>query len=280
MSNYDFATASQKLAIEHGDKNAIVSASAGAGKTFVIIERIIRLVTQNKAGVDGILAVTFTNLAASEMKDKLKKALIKEYNETGDARFKEELEKIPTACISTIHSFCIEVLRKYFYLANLDANFKVIDEKDALRLKTTAIDKVFEELYESEDQDFYTLLSTIKQGRNDLSLKETVFKIYNFSENDEGLERLLEKSLYANENSLTLLKEEVLKDAKLTLKVYADKFLEIAKLYGEDEKRRDYVLKRQSFAKPLKTCKPSTSLTSCTANIRFYKVRRQENNLS
>ena len=269
MSNYDFATKSQKLAIEHENQNAIVSASAGAGKTFVIIERIIRLVTQNKVGVDGILAVTFTNLAAYEMKEKLKKALVKEYNLTGDKKIKEELDKIPTASISTIHSFCTDVLRKYFYLAKLDANFKVIDEKDGLRLKTTALDKVFEERYESEDEDFYTLLSTIKKGRNDLALKETVFKIYDFSKNDEGLEKLLEKSLYVNENSLTLLKQEVLQDAKITLKRYAEKFITIESLYQKDAVRKNNLRALVDF------CQKVVSANSFDEFYKLYKEFKQ-----
>ena len=238
MSNYDFATQSQKLAIEHENGNAIVSASAGAGKTFVVIERIIRLITQNKVDVDGVLAMTFTTLAASEMKEKLKTALIKEYNATGNPFIKEQIYKIPTASISTIHSFCADLLRKNFYLANLDANFKIIDEKEGVRLKVTAIDNVFDELYESEDKDFFTLLSTFKKGRSDAYLKEIVLKIYNFAENNSGLEDLRQKSIKAQQNGKEILISEIINDIKVVIPYYEKDFNRIADLYSDDLKRK------------------------------------------
>ena len=139
MKNYDNLTAEQKKAVLFKKGNALVSASAGSGKTFVVIERIIRLVTEENVGIDRILAVTFTNLAAAEMKEKLKTALTKEYNETGEARFKAELDKLPLASISTLHAFCSDLLRKYFYAAGVDAAFEVLDEKKSEKLKTEAM---------------------------------------------------------------------------------------------------------------------------------------------
>ena len=115
--DYSTLTNQQAVAVKHGGGNIIVSASAGSGKTHVVITRIIRLITEENVSVNEILAVTFTNLAASEMKDKLKTAIINKINETGDTRLKKELDEVATSDISTIHSFCLNLLKKYFDLA-------------------------------------------------------------------------------------------------------------------------------------------------------------------
>ena len=109
-------TKSQKFAIEHLDGNLLVSASAGSGKTFVMIERVKRLILEGLASVDSILAVTYTKLAAEEMKEKLVKSLIKEINSGNNVEmFKQQLRLIPLSSISTFHSFCGNLLRSYFY---------------------------------------------------------------------------------------------------------------------------------------------------------------------
>ena len=135
MRSYETLTKSQYDAVFHDDGNAIISASAGSGKTHVVIERIIRLITQKNVPIERILAVTFTNAAASEMKEKLKRALTEEYNESGDIRFKRELEKVAVADVSTIHSFCANLLKKYFYALGLDASFTVLDAKKSKKLQ-------------------------------------------------------------------------------------------------------------------------------------------------
>ena len=195
MANNLSLTLSQEKCINHLNGNAIVSASAGSGKTFVIIERIIKLVTENRAMVDDILAVTFTKLAANEMKEKLKKALIDAYNETGDIRLKRELLKVNTAQISTIHSFLGDVLKKYFYAIDLDSSFEILDEKKSKKLANKAIDELFKELYENGDSDFFYLLSIYSAKRNDKKLKEIIIDVYNFSESENGLDALREKSI-------------------------------------------------------------------------------------
>lgn len=106
MEQKNKLTPMQEKAINHGKGNALVSASAGSGKTFVVIERIIRLIIEEGVGVDEILAVTFTKLAAQEMKDKLRSALTKKYLQVGDSRLKEQLDLVSSSDISTIHSFC------------------------------------------------------------------------------------------------------------------------------------------------------------------------------
>ena len=131
MANF---TQEQMRAIEAQGKT-IVSASAGSGKTTVMIEKIIRLI-KDGTGVGEILAVTFTKKAAAQMKEKLCKELIEEINRdttTAERRelLKKQLSEVPGADISTIHSFCAKLLRSHFYLADIDSSFRVIGGDDA-----------------------------------------------------------------------------------------------------------------------------------------------------
>ncbi len=195
MSDSVKLTIEQLSCINHDKGNLIVSASAGSGKTHVIIERIIRLVRDKNISVNKILAVTFTRLAAEEMKEKLKKALIKEYNNTGDTYFKEQLNNVSTADISTIHSFLANLLRTYFYAIDLDATFEVLDERKSRKIANRAIDEVFEEAYEIGDEEFLKLLSYYSSKRNDKNLKEIITDLYEFSRSEASLDELEDKSI-------------------------------------------------------------------------------------
>ena len=202
-------TTNQQKAIEHNSGNMIVSASAGSGKTFVVINRIIRLITKQNVSVSEILAVTFTNLAASEMKEKLKTAIIKEINESNnaenEARLKNELDLVNGADISTIHSFCLNLLKRYFYAINLDATFEICDESKGKRLKAQALDNAFEKMYESNDELFLTALDVFGRGRNDQKLKKAVADSASFIEAEADVSILKEKTKSSSENVLEIL---------------------------------------------------------------------------
>ena len=140
-------TQEQQAAIDAQGKT-IVSASAGSGKTTVMIEKIVRLI-KSGAEIKDILAVTFTKKAASQMKEKLRKELIKAINapETPAekrAALKKQLSEIPGADISTIHSFCSKLIRSHFFAAGVDSDFSVIaeDEADSTNLKNNALEEL------------------------------------------------------------------------------------------------------------------------------------------
>ena len=139
-------TSEQSAAISAEGK-VIVSASAGSGKTFVMIEKLAQSVL-NGVDLDDVLCVTFTKKAASQMKEKLRAAIIKKL-ETASAeekvRLKSQLSKIGSANISTIHAFCGKLLRTYFYALDIDSGFDIISSDDATArdLKNRALDSVF-----------------------------------------------------------------------------------------------------------------------------------------
>ncbi len=174
----------EQLAAIRSTGKTIVSASAGSGKTTVMIEKIINLI-KDGADVSSILAVTFTKKAASQMKEKLCKAIIKSINEQGvaierKARLKAQLSEIPTADISTIHSFCSKLIRSHFYDADVDSAFKVIggDDADGTALKNEALNQMLEEGYEGQDPAFMHLLSTYWRKKSDYTLRKIFLTVY------------------------------------------------------------------------------------------------------
>lgn len=176
-------TKEQLAAIEASGKT-IVSASAGSGKTTVMIEKIIRLI-KSGADVGEILAVTFTKKAASQMKEKLCRALISAINapETTSekrAALKKQLGEVPTADISTIHSFCSRLLRTHFYKAGVDNSFRVIggDDAEGTALKNEALDELFDEAYEEKDEAFLHLLSVYWRKKSDNTLRKIFLTTY------------------------------------------------------------------------------------------------------
>ncbi len=177
-------TDEQMRAIEAQGK-VIVSASAGSGKTTVMIEKIIRQIILSGVGVDEILAVTFTKKAAAQMKEKLSKTLIAVINvptiePEKRENLKKQLAKVPTADISTIHSYCARLIRSHFFAAGVDSGFKVIggDDADGRALKGQALDELLDEGYESQDEEFAHLLSSYWRKKKDNGLRRLLLATY------------------------------------------------------------------------------------------------------
>ncbi len=176
-------TEEQTRAIDARGKT-IVSASAGSGKTTVMIEKIVRLV-KSGVSVSEILAVTYTNKAAASMKEKLKKELVKAINapETpfeDRKRLKTQLSEVSGADISTIHSFCANLIRSHFFTAGVESGFRVIldDDPEGKALKSKALDALFDEAYDEAEPAFMKLLSVYFRSKNDNQLREILDKAY------------------------------------------------------------------------------------------------------
>lgn len=175
-------TKEQLAAVESRGK-VIVSASAGSGKTFVMIKKLTEAI-ENGADLEGVLAVTFTREAAAQMKEKLRTSLVNALDTAEGkkrAHIKEQLSKIPSADISTIHSFCSRLLRTYFYVLGIDGGFEIISSDDAIAkdMKERALDNIFEAKYESDDPEFLHLLKCYRRKRSDGALRGLVLEYHN-----------------------------------------------------------------------------------------------------
>lgn len=174
-------TAEQQAAIDAAGE-VLVSASAGSGKTFVMIEKIISLILSGRADVSSVLAVTFTKAAAAEMKERLRSAIFarigQEQDEAVRARLKAQLSEIGTADICTLHSFCSNVIRRYLYEADIDGNFRVADDAEAEKLKTRAVSLTFDKLLTEKSEKFALLCRVFAGGRGFGKLADVLQKSY------------------------------------------------------------------------------------------------------
>lgn len=173
----------------------LVSASAGAGKTSVMIKRLAEIL-EGGADLSEVLAVTFTKKAATQMKEKLRRELISRLREAkGDRRenIRAQLNKIGTADISTIHSFCARTARTYFYVLGIDSTFEILSgSADEKTLKSRAMDDMFADLYSAHDPDFYLALSRLRKKRSDEALKSTLLEAYEKARIEAGYKVKLE----------------------------------------------------------------------------------------
>ncbi|MBQ9229425.1 MAG: helicase-exonuclease AddAB subunit AddA [Eubacterium sp.] len=176
-------TTEQQNAIDARGSNILVSAAAGSGKTAVLVERAVRLITDevNGTDIDRLLIVTFTNAAAAEMKARLSKSLsqiIREHpNNTNALR---QLSLLPNARIGTIDSFCMNLVRENFFKLNLAQDFTILDNSQEQLIEQTAIDGIAEELYQENRQEFKELVELLSTTKNDDDLIKTVKRVYHY----------------------------------------------------------------------------------------------------
>ena len=153
-------TKEQSLAITENGSNILVAAAAGSGKTTVLVERIIRKIIDENIDIDKILVVTFTNAAASEMRERILNALYKEIdNDPLNTRLRKQIVLLSKASICTIDSFCLDVIRNNFFEIGIQGNFRIADNTELELLKQESLEDTFEELYISNDDRFYKLVN-------------------------------------------------------------------------------------------------------------------------
>ncbi len=174
-------TGNQKKAINARGSQILVSAAAGSGKTAVLSERVKNIITVDRCPVNELLVVTFTKAAAAEMRDRIYAAVEKTAAENDDDYLYGQLCLLPTADICTIDSFCAKIVRENFHLADVAADFSVLEGNDDERLITETVDEVIEEYYSENKEAFTSLAEMYMNERNDKPLADAIKKLYNFS---------------------------------------------------------------------------------------------------
>ncbi|MBB6217673.1 ATP-dependent helicase/nuclease subunit A [Anaerosolibacter carboniphilus] len=175
-------TEGQQQAIDARKSNLLVAAAAGSGKTAVLVERIIQLIIKDRVDIDGLLIVTFTNAAAGEMRERIGAALLQEMEKgnENEEHLRRQMNLLNRASISTLHSFCIDVVRKYFHLLEVDPNFRIGDSTETSIMKMEAIEELFEGEYEKSDDTFIGLVERFGATKHDLPLQGLVMGLYEF----------------------------------------------------------------------------------------------------
>ncbi|MGE4549039.1 MAG: helicase-exonuclease AddAB subunit AddA [Intestinibacillus sp.] len=174
-------TAEQRATIENRGGTLLVSAAAGSGKTAVLVERVLRRLTDpaDPADIDRFLMVTYTNAAAAELRGKIADALTARLAETpDDARLRRQLFLVHRAPITTVHAFCLNLAREQFALLGIAPDFRIADQTEAQLLMDEVLDGVLETQYEEEDAGFLALSDLLTAGRDDKRLHEVVRETY------------------------------------------------------------------------------------------------------
>ncbi len=180
-------TAEQQKVIDLRDRNLLVSAAAGSGKTAVLVERILKRITDEShpVDIDELLIVTFTKAAAAEMRERIGEAIEKRLAaEPENSHLKRQQTLLYNAQITTIDSFCLYVIRNYFHRIDLEPDFRVAEEGELELLKEDVLGEVLEAYYQQDTPEFTRLAETMATGKNDEWLKENILTLHKFAMSD------------------------------------------------------------------------------------------------
>ena len=207
-------TSEQQKVIDLRNRNILVSAAAGSGKTAVLVERIIRRLTEDDTptDVDRLLIVTFTEAAAAEMKERIGAAIEKKLEERpGDIRLERQATLIHSAQITTIHSFCLAVIRDHFHVIGIDPGFRIAEEGELKLLKQDVLEELLEECYAEAKEEFLDFTERFGSGKSDKKIEEIILKMYEYSRSYPRPDRWLDQCVkaYASEDLEVRAEERV-----------------------------------------------------------------------
>ncbi len=231
-------TPAQKSAIDTRDCNVLVSAAAGSGKTAVLVERIISMITDpdKNIDIDRMVVVTFTKAAAAQMKDKIRKALDSMLDENpGDVNLLRQITLLNNAQITTIDSFCLWIIRNHFPEVNLDPGFRIMDEGEKKLIENDVLEDVLEEFYAEADEEFFNLVDAFGMGRDDSGLVSTIDKIYRFSRSNPWIDEWFDECMkvYDDETYDNPAIKELYDSIKNVLLDYRDKYNRLVDICSE-----------------------------------------------
>jgi helicase-exonuclease AddAB, AddA subunit, Firmicutes type len=225
-------TAEQQKVIDLRQRSILVSAAAGSGKTAVLVERIITMITEgaHPLDIDKLLIVTFTNAAAAEMRERISLAIEKKLETNLDnIHLQKQMTLIHNAQITTIHSFCLHVIRNYFNTIDLDPSFRIGDEGELKLLKSDVVSEIIEEFYKEKTEEFIYFIECYATGKSDKKIEKLILQIYNFSMSYPWPQVWLEecKKDYMIEETQGLEHLKWMQCLKETIKLYIDDLIKL-----------------------------------------------------
>ena len=236
-------TRGQREVIDFRGGNLLVSAAAGSGKTAVLVERIVEMVTDkdHPVDLDNLLVMTFTNAAAAEMRERIREAIEKRREaDPQDRRLEMQSILAPRAQITTIDSFCLGLLREYYNHLDLDPAFRIGDTGELSLLKGDVMKELLEDWYGSGDQAFLHFAETYALGKSDFGIEDIIFQVWQFSQSHPWPEEWLsecEKEL-SEGNKEEIEKapwmEFLIKDIRLQGEEMEDQLLSCGKICEEE----------------------------------------------
>lgn len=237
-------TADQQRVIDSRDRNLLVSAAAGSGKTAVLVERIVKMVTDDRHPVDldRLLVMTFTNAAAAQMRERIARALRERLKKTPeDARLRLQAALVPHAQIQTIDSFCLSLIRDHYAGLDIDPSFRVGDEGELTLLKGDVLAELLEERYEAGGEAFELFVETYGGGKTDVGIEEAIRQVYQACISHPWPDQWLEscRKEFEQENAEHFTDSPwaafLLREVKLQMEEYAKQLEQALTLCGEPD---------------------------------------------
>lgn len=234
-------TKNQQLAIDSRKGSILISAAAGSGKTAVLVERVTKTLTdkENPCDADKLLIVTFTNAAAAEMRERISNKISEMIEEFPyDQNLKRQRTLLANAHISTIHSFCSELIRENFYKLNISSDFKIADSNEIALIRQNVIESILEAKYKKNDSSFINLVESFGSVKDDSSLIKIINTLYDFVRSHPFPNIWLDQKLqmYKSSNSIakTIFGEVILEYSKTAI-TYCSNIIENLLLIILDE---------------------------------------------
>lgn len=179
----EILTPEQQQAVENRGGKLLVSAAAGSGKTKVLVDRLLKYITDpfESANIDEFLIITYTKAAASELRGKIAAKLTEHIaNDPTNRHLQRQLQRLYLTKISTVHAFCADILRQYAYMLDISSDFHVGDENECLQLRVRAMEQILESTYDNitASPDIQAFLDTQGLGRSDALVPEIIEQVY------------------------------------------------------------------------------------------------------
>ena len=175
-------TKQQKQAVENRGGKLLVSAAAGSGKTKVLVDRLMLYLREGNINIDDFLIITYTKAAASELRSKIAAKLNEKLAEAPGNKFlQRQIQRLYLTKISTVHSFCADILREFAYRLDIPGDFRVAEERECQLLQLQVLDKMLETAYEEGDPDFLQFVDSQEMGRDDRSIPQIILQVYQAS---------------------------------------------------------------------------------------------------
>ncbi|MBR1779372.1 MAG: helicase-exonuclease AddAB subunit AddA, partial [Clostridia bacterium] len=241
-------TKAQKDAIKAKGGSVLVSAAAGSGKTAVLVQRVIEILTDKKnvCEANRLLIVTFTKAAAAEMRERINRRLAELIEQNpGDTFLKRQQILLSSAHISTIHSFCSSLIKDNFYKLDIPKEFRIADSSEIALLREDAINEVFEENYKASRGAFLHLIEIFNNDKNDKKLVEIINSLYDFIRSYPFPKKWLDEKLQMYDSSLPAEKSAfgqiILNYAESLLCYCSDALISAKTLISKEEKLSAYL---------------------------------------
>lgn len=282
-------TKEQDQAINDSGKDILVSASAGSGKTTVLVERVLKKILSGKP-VSSLLIITFTKAAAREMKERIKQKISDQLEVEPDNQFlRNQLLDIDTANISTIDSFCLDVIRRFYYVIDLDPQFSVLtDETQGELLKERALREIEADYLEEDNQDFQDFYDNFSGDRDAEGARNLLLQLYNTVTTQPNYEKFLDELPTCYEVGDNLIQSNLWQQQikPLLLKEVSDLKAEVEALLAEPEingsdlakVKENYDIfsnRLDSFLESLNKDQPYNEIRASLMNCKFEKAVRK-----